>query len=144
MRSLYSQFLLLVTAVFLSATSFAQISVTATVGTTGPSPYTTLKGAFDAINAGTHKGVVTITINGNTTETATAVLNASGGTSSYTAVNIGTAAAPYTLTTTAATLIQLNGASNVTLNGNNTLQLVNTSTTGNVLQFINDASGNTI
>jgi hypothetical protein len=143
MRSLYSKFLLLVTAIFLSVTSFAQISVTATVGTTGPSPYTTLKGAFDAINAGTHKGVVTISITGNTTETATAVLNASSGTSSYTAVNIGTTATPYTITTTAATLIQLNGASNVTLNGSNTLQLVNTSGTGNVLQFINDASGNT-
>ncbi len=33
--------------------------------------YTTLKGAFDAINAGTHQGVIGIGISGNTTETAT-------------------------------------------------------------------------
>ena len=39
---------------------------------------TTLKGAFDAINRGTHQGTITIGISGNTTETAPAVINASG------------------------------------------------------------------
>ena len=63
---------------FVGQQSFAQVSVTATAGTTGPTAYTTLKGAFDAVNAGTHQGVITIAITGNTTETATAALNASG------------------------------------------------------------------
>src|SRR5689334_2595081 len=54
------------------------VSVTATAGTTGPTDYATLKLAFDAINAGTHQGVITIIIVGDTTETAPAVLNASG------------------------------------------------------------------
>lgn len=44
----------------------------------GSGSYPTLKAAFDAINLGTHTGVITIDIVGNTTETATAVLNASG------------------------------------------------------------------
>src|SRR5262245_13753331 len=56
----------------------AQVSVTATAGTTGPTTYTTLKGAFDAVNAGTHQGAITIAITASTTETATASLNASG------------------------------------------------------------------
>ena len=40
--------------------------------------YATLKAAFDAINAGTHTGVINIGVCGDTTETASAVLNASG------------------------------------------------------------------
>ncbi|MBK9792577.1 MAG: hypothetical protein IPP60_05615 [Sphingobacteriales bacterium] len=49
---------------------------------------THLKGAFDAVNAGTHQGI-NIAITGNTTETATAALNASGsGSASYTAVSV--------------------------------------------------------
>ena len=55
----------------------AQVDVTATGGTLAAS-YTTLKGAFDAINLGTHTGTITIGISGNTTEAAPAVLNASG------------------------------------------------------------------
>ncbi len=60
---------------------------TATSGTAAAT-YTTLKGAFDAINAGTHQGAISLSITANTTETATAVLNASGGTSSFTSVLI--------------------------------------------------------
>jgi len=40
--------------------------------------YATLKEAFDAINAGTHTGVINIGVCGDTTETLPAVLNASG------------------------------------------------------------------
>jgi hypothetical protein len=71
---------------FISAN--AQVDLTASGGTPTGS-FTTLKGAFDAINAGTHTGTITISITGNTTETASAVLNASGsGSASYTSIGI--------------------------------------------------------
>jgi hypothetical protein len=50
-----------------------------------PTDYATLKDAFDAINAGTHTGVINIGVCGDTTETAPAVLNASGGGAAITA-----------------------------------------------------------
>jgi len=52
-------------------TSHAQVTVTATAGTVGPTSYTTVNSAFTAINAGTHQGNITVTITGNTTEPAT-------------------------------------------------------------------------
>jgi hypothetical protein len=55
----------------------AQVDVTASAGTPTAS-YTTLKGAFDAINLGTHQGAIGIGLSGDTIETAPAVLNASG------------------------------------------------------------------
>src|SRR5574344_891948 len=64
------------------------IIVTATSGTT-KARYFTLKAAFDAINAGTHTDAVTINVAGNTTETASATLNASGqGSTDYTNVMV--------------------------------------------------------
>ena len=130
----------------LALPGYAQVSVTATAGATGPSPYTTLKGAFDAINAGTHRGAITVSITGNTTETATASLNASGsGSASYTAVNIAPASGTTPVVSggiSSGPLVKLNGASNVTINGSNNntttrdLSIVNTSTTSsNVLQM---------
>jgi len=87
-RSLKRFYLLVVTLLVFSVASQAQISLSATSGTTSGS-YTTLKAAFDAVNLGTHKGVVTITVTANTTETASAVLNASGtGGTSYTGLSI--------------------------------------------------------
>jgi hypothetical protein len=71
----------------MAAVSKAQIAVTATAGT-ATGTYTTLKGAFDAINLGTHQGIINISINGNTTETATAVLNSSNTPSNYSSVII--------------------------------------------------------
>ena len=63
------------------------VSVTATAGTPGPTAYPTLKDAFDAINAGTHQGAVSVLIVTSTTETASAVLNNSGaGSANYTSV----------------------------------------------------------
>lgn len=98
----------------------AQVSLAATSGTT-TGTYTTLKGAFDAINAGTHQGAITITITGNTTETATAVLNASTGTASYTSLLVkpgtGVTATISGAITTA--LIKINGGDNVTIDGSN-------------------------
>jgi len=98
----------------------AQVSVAATAGTT-TGTYTTLKGAFDAVNAGTHQGAITISITGNTTETATAILNASGGAVSYTSVLIKPATGVTATITSADTVatIKLNGADNVTIDGSN-------------------------
>ncbi|GAA4150257.1 hypothetical protein GCM10022217_03080 [Chryseobacterium ginsenosidimutans] len=98
----------------------AQISLTATAGTT-TGTYTTLKGAFDAINAGTHQGAITINVTANTTETASAVLNASGGTSLYTSVLIKPATGVTATITSADTVatIKFNGADNVTIDGSN-------------------------
>ena len=117
----------------------AQVSVTATVGTQGPTSYTTLKGAFDAINTGTHQASVTVAITGNTTETASAVLHASGsGSANYTSVTImpsGGAARMISGSVSNGALIKLNGADHVTLDGslNGTasrdLSIINTSTT---------------
>jgi hypothetical protein len=117
MKLFYKQFFLLIAA-FLTIQASAQISVTATTGTTGPTTYTTLKAAFDAINAGTHTGSITVSVTANTTETASAVLNSSGtGSASYTAVLIRPTAAATISGTLAAPLIDLNGAKNVTIDG---------------------------
>jgi len=101
----------------------AQVTVTASAGTTGPTGYTTLKASFDAINAGTHQGNINISITANTTETAMASLNASGsGAASYTSVLIkpATGATPAISGNIAnGPLIRLNGANNVTFDGSN-------------------------
>jgi len=150
---------LVVTSFFLltSIFSFGQVSVTATIGTPGPTSYTTLKLAFDAVNAGTHKGSITISIIGNTTETASASLNASGtGLSSYTALSIspsgGTSRTISGAIAAGSALINLNGADNITIDGlnsaGNSLSLTNTRvspTAGtSTIRFIGDASNNII
>lgn len=123
----------------------AQVSLAATSGTT-TGTYTTLKDAFDAINAGTHQGAINISITANTTETAVAVLNASGGTTSYTSVAIkpATGATPTISGNLASsTLVRFLG-SNITLDGSNTpagttrdLTFTNTATTApQVINFI--------
>ncbi|MFN8259593.1 MAG: GEVED domain-containing protein [Chitinophagales bacterium] len=155
LRLLKNQFsaALLLLSILTTSIVHAQVSVTATAGTTGPTAYTTLKGAFDAVNAGTHQGVITIAITGNTTETATAALNASGsGSASYTAVSIQpSGGGARTISgTIAAALINLNGADNVNINGLNsggnslTISNTNTATTANTIQFIADATNNTV
>jgi len=117
---------LLVTAVLILITRFlavSQVNVTATAGTTGPTTYTTLKLAFDAINAGTHQGDIVIGISASTTETAPAVLNSTGaGSAIYTSVLIQPTVDGVTIsgpTTAGRGLIELNGADNVTINGDN-------------------------
>ncbi len=108
---------------FSAAASFAQVSVTATAGTTGPTVYTTVGAAFTAINAGTHQGAITIDITANTTETAAAVLNSSGaGSASYTSILVRPTVDGVTIagpTVTGRGLIELNGADNVTIDGDN-------------------------
>jgi uncharacterized repeat protein (TIGR01451 family) len=134
----------------------AQVDVTATAGTPAAS-YTTLKGSFDAINAGTHQGVITIGISGNTTETATAVINASGaGAAIYTSIAIsptgGAARSISGAIAAGSPLIDFNGADNVTIDGLNTggnsLIIANTTasaTSGTgTMRFIGGATSNTI
>ncbi|MCX6247800.1 MAG: T9SS type A sorting domain-containing protein [Bacteroidetes bacterium] len=104
--------------------SNAQVSVTATAGTLGPTAYTTLKLAFDAINAGTHQGVITVSISASTTEgTTPANLNSSGaGSASYTSVLIRPTNDGVSISGNPVTgfgVIQLNGADNVTIDGDN-------------------------
>src|SRR5690606_33063932 len=121
-----------------------------------PASYLTLKAAFDAINAGTHTGTITIDITGNTNEgTSSAVLNASGvGASSYTSILIrpsGGAARTISGATTAGNpMIDLSGADNVTFDGlnsgGNSLTVENTtaSTTSGTSTFrlVGDATNN--
>ena len=119
--------------------------------------YSTLKTAFDAINAGTHTGDITVKIIASHVLTASAVLNASGtGSASYTNLLIypdktGLTISGYIL----GPLIDLNGADNVTIDGRinrtgtaNDLIISNTSTAGNdgvsTIRFINDASSNRV
>jgi len=134
----------------------AQISLTATAGT-ATGTFATLKGAFEAINFGTHKGAIVITVTANTTETVAAVLNASGsGAASYTSINVYPNKAGLSISGNLATpLINLNGADNVTIDGRvnatgSTKSLIitntNSSTTAgtSTIQFINGATSNTV
>ncbi|MPL98709.1 hypothetical protein SDC9_44916 [bioreactor metagenome] len=94
------------------------VIVTATLANTGPACYPNLGEAFAAINDGTHQGAVTVSIHDNTTEPSTAILNASGGTASYTSVVVSPAAPGISVTGNLnAPLIQLNGADNVIFDG---------------------------
>lgn len=132
--------------------SFAQVSVSATAGTTGPTAYTTLGAAFNAINAGTHQGAITVTISASFTETAKDSLVGSGtGTASYTSVLVKPASgtSPEITGVSATALFILNGANNVTVDGSNTtggttknLTITNTDAAGNTVRFINGASNN--
>lgn len=119
----------------------------------GGGSYATLKAAFDAINSGTHTGAVTISIDADTTETATAVLNASGsGAASYTSILI-TPNGVRTVSGAGAAgsaLIEFNGADNVTIDGGvgNNLTISNTTVSGtsgtSTIRFVGDATGNTV
>ncbi len=136
--------------------AYNSVTVTATLGTTSAN-YPTVKTAFDAINAGTHKGVINIALYTSTTESASAVLNASGsGSASYTSVNIYPMASNLVIAGNLTTpLIDLNGADNVTINGSvnqandakslNIINYSNSATAGNsTIRLYNDAKTNTI
>jgi hypothetical protein len=99
------------------------VNVTATGGTPAAT-YPTLTGAFNAINAGTHTGTITVDVALSTTEGATpAVLNSSGaGAASYASILIRPSADGVTVagaTPTGRGVIELNGADNVTIDGDN-------------------------
>ncbi len=146
MKKLFTLFALLV---LIANTSFSQnVNVNP-----GGGSYATLKEAFDAINAGTHTGAITVDIAGNTTETVSAVLDSSGNgtSSSYTSITISpSGGVPRTITgAISGHLIALNGADNVTINGLNTggnsLTISNTATgTSSSIRLVNDATKNTV
>ena len=128
-----------------------------TIKTVGPSStYKTLKAAFDAINSGAIQGQITLQITGSTTETASAVLNASGtGSASYTSVLIyPTGIGPYTISTEGNwAAIDLNGADNVTIDGRidqagstQSLTITGTSTlaAATAIRFVNSAENNVV
>jgi hypothetical protein len=131
--------------------------VTRTVGTTGAN-YSTLKLAFDAINAGTLTGNITLQIIDNTNEVGfSASLNASGiGNANYNSVSIYPTVTGKTISGSLSNhaLINLNGADNVTFDGrlNGTgssadLTIKNTSTSAGItstIYFANQAESNTI
>ena len=114
----------------------------------GSSSYTTLKAAFDDINAGNKTGTITITVTGNTTETTSCILNSSGtGSANYSSITLSTSGGPWTISgnLTAAHLIDLNGADNFQIDGGNNLTLSNTGLgASSVIRLYNDATGNLI
>ncbi|MBK9744757.1 MAG: hypothetical protein IPO94_18265 [Saprospiraceae bacterium] len=124
---------------FISNSAFSQ-NVTVNPGAVS---YATLKGAFDAINAGTHTGAITIDIVANTAETAPAVLNSTGiGSASYTSVllrPINDGVSISGATATGRGLVELNGTDNITIDGDNP----NTGGTNRNLTIVNTAT-NTI
>ena len=130
-----------------------KVNVVSTLGTlTGG--YNTLKAAFDKINDGTHQGVIQVKINESVTESASAVLNASGtGAASFTSVVVYPTATAVTVSgSLTAPLIQLNGADNITIDGrvNQTgaasMTLVNNNSTdgARTVEWINSAQSNTL
>jgi hypothetical protein len=131
-----------------------KIHVVATAGTT-PGDYKTLISAFAAINAGTHQGDITITINASTLETGTINLYSTQvlGTVNYTSITIYPTVAGLSISgNIAGNLLNFNGGDNVTIDGrvnqsgamsleiNNT----NTGTGASTITFYNDAQNNTI
>jgi len=106
-------------SLLLATAAFAQVDVNASSGTE-TATYTTVKAAFDAINAGTHQGVINITITANTSETGTSFLNRSTGTSGFASVTLKPAAAttPSITNTAAGPVFRILG-SNFTIDGSN-------------------------
>lgn len=117
-------------------------NVNVTGALVGNGTYATVGDAFSAINSGAQTGsIITVAIVGNTTEPASAVLNA-GAWSQVTIVPFGGAARTIS-GSVAGPLIDFNGADKVLVDGlnsgGNSLTVSNTDLTGNTLRFINDA-----
>ncbi len=95
------------------------IEIESSGGTMTPTAYATLKAGFDAINAGTHTGSINIEVCGNTTEAATASLDASGsGSASYTDVTVRPVGGARIIDgSIIGAIVKLNGADNVTIDG---------------------------
>ena len=117
-----------------------------------PTGYATLGAAFADIDNGIYTGAITIDVCGSTTETATAFLSASGaGPASYTGIAISPVGGAWTLSgSVAGVLVDLNGATHVTIDGlnsgGNALTFDNTSATASAatIRFSGDASSNTV
>jgi hypothetical protein len=106
-----------------SISALAQnVNVTATAGTLNAT-YPTLTDAFNAVNAGTHQGAITMDIIANTTEPGPAVLNSNAAApAAYTSVLIRPTVDGVTISGATASgrgLIELNAADSVTIDGDN-------------------------
>jgi hypothetical protein len=140
----------LTAAVFLLLTMCAiasaqNVTVAGSTGANGS--YPTLGDAFTAINANTNQtgNAITISIVGDTTEAASAVLNeATGG--AWASVSITPSGTRTVSGAIAGNLIDLNGADNVTLDGLGSLTIENTTSgaTSTTIRFIADATNNTV
>jgi hypothetical protein len=139
---------------FYTYTQPGNILIKASSGTALGS-YSTLKTAFDSINSGYHKGVITIGVTGATTETATAQLNESGlGGASYSSIEIRSAGGTKRTISGAisnAPLVTMNGADHVKIDGlrsgGNLLEFENTTRNGAntcTFKFFNDACADSI
>lgn len=131
------------------------VVLTATGGTLLAN-YATMKATFDAINLGTHTGIITISVLNDINEGAvTSVLNQVAGVTSILIQPAG--CGPRTITGTGNTgtsnpLLDINGADNVTIDGlninGNSLTITNTSTSpiANTctIRFQTDATNNLI
>ena len=117
--------------------------------------YATLQLAFAAINSGAIKGQIILQITGSTTETASAVLNASGtGSANYTTLLIYPKTSAFSISTAGNwATIDLNGADNVTIDGRidqtgtpNSLSITGTNTGSGAaaIRFLNSAENNTV
>jgi hypothetical protein len=115
------------------------VTVSASAGTASGS-YATLTAAIAAVNDGTHQGNIVISIKQNLTEPGTVVINSSGaGAALYTSLLIRPTVDGLTVSGTSAQgrgLIELNGADNVTIDGDNP----NTGGTNRNLTFQNTAA----
>ena len=141
------------TILFFLSTNKSNAQVTKTVGSAGAN-YSTIKMAFDAINAGTITGAITLQVINSTTETSAASLNASGtGSANYSSVTIYPTVTGKSIGgSIAGNLINLNGADNVTIDGrlNRTgaidLIISNSSiaTNASTVAFANSAENNTV
>ena len=98
------------------------VSVTATAGTANGN-YTNLTTAIAAVNAGTHQGAIVISVNASVTEPGTVVIHSSGaGAANYTSILIRPTGDAITVSGASVQgrgLIELNGADNVTIDGDN-------------------------
>ncbi|HMT08348.1 MAG TPA: hypothetical protein PKA82_10115, partial [Pyrinomonadaceae bacterium] len=95
------------------------IEIESSGGTTTPTAYATLQASFAAIAAGTHTGAINVEVCGNTTETASAILDASGtGSYSYSSITIRPVGGARVIEgAIVGAIIKLNGADNVTIDG---------------------------
>lgn len=146
--------------IVLTALLIASIQIGAEVTVTGSTgadaTYTTLKAAFDAINANTNQSGkdILIAITANTTETASAVLNQPA--SIWNSLTIYPTASNLAIDgALAAPIIDLNGADKVTIDGRvdrsgstASLTISNRSTSStsgtSAIKLYNDASNNTV
>jgi len=122
---LFTRWMAFVAVVLITLASTAvnaqNVNVTSTGGT-ATATYATVSAAFTAVNAGTHTGAITMNIVANTSEpgSVTALASSGTGSASYTSVLIRPFGGSYTIggtVTASRAIIELNGADNVTIDG---------------------------